>query len=150
MGCQGWGRPRKSLCSHFRVTFISAGVSGVLGGAALSRSYARPYLVNLFLTKLERISGFSSLFLTNRSVLEHICQRVLKNTAIAEKREENMEILTNLVKGKVNQKNPRAHKNKIGTPPPQSPKYPPPPKRGILWTWVFPAERAHFSRRPSN
>ena len=36
------------------------------------------------------------------------------------------------------QKNPRAHKNKIGTPPPpQNPKYPPPPKRGILWTQVF-------------
>ena len=33
------------------------------------------------------------------------------------------------------QKNPRAHKNKIGTSPPptQNPKYPPPPKRGILW-----------------
>ena len=30
-------------------------------------------------------------------------------------------------------KNPRAHKNKIGTPP----KYPPPLKEGILWTWVF-------------
>ena len=29
------------------------------------------------------------------------------------------------------QKNLRAHKNKIGTPPQ------PPPKRGILWTWVF-------------
>ena len=32
------------------------------------------------------------------------------------------------------QKNPRAHKNKIGTsPPPQNP----PLKRRILWTWVF-------------
>ena len=39
-------------------------------------------------------------------------------------------------------------KIKIGTPPPPKPKIPPPPKRGILWTWVFPAERAHFSRRP--
>ena len=48
------------------------------------------------------------------------------------------------------QKNPRAHKNKIGTPPPpkKNPKYPPHPKRGILWAWVFPAERAHFSRAP--
>ena len=27
------------------------------------------------------------------------------------------------------QKNPRAHKNKIGTPPSPNPKYPPPPKR---------------------
>ena len=35
------------------------------------------------------------------------------------------------------QKNPRAHKNIIGTPPPPpKPKIPPPPlKRGILWTW---------------
>ena len=43
-------------------------------------------------------------------------------------------------------------KNKIDTPPPppkKKPKIPPPPlKRGILWTWVFPAERTHFSRRP--
>ena len=36
------------------------------------------------------------------------------------------------------EKKPRAHKNKIGTsPPPPNPKYPPPLKRGILWTWVF-------------
>ena len=35
------------------------------------------------------------------------------------------------------QRNPRAHKNKIGTPPPKNPKYPPPLKRGILWTWLF-------------
>ena len=37
------------------------------------------------------------------------------------------------------QKNPRAHKNKIGSPPPppKNPKYPPPLKRGILWTWFF-------------
>ena len=32
-----------------------------------------------------------------------------------------------------NQKNPRAHKNKIGTPAPP----PPPPKTRNLWTWVF-------------
>ena len=40
---------------------------------------------------------------------------------------------------KIFQKNPRAHKNKIGTPPPPKPKIPPPPpiKRGILWTWLF-------------
>ena len=31
------------------------------------------------------------------------------------------------------QKNPRAHKNQIGTSPPK-PKIPPPKKRGILWT----------------
>ena len=41
------------------------------------------------------------------------------------------------------QKNPRAHKNKIGTPPPQT-QNTPPLKRGILWTWVFPAETTHF------
>ena len=34
------------------------------------------------------------------------------------------------------QKNPCAHKNKIGTPPPKKPKIPP-PKRGILWTGFF-------------
>ena len=37
------------------------------------------------------------------------------------------------------QKNPRVHKNKIGTsppPPPANPKYPP-KKRGILWKWRF-------------
>ena len=33
------------------------------------------------------------------------------------------------------QKNPRAHKNKIGTPPP--PPQTPPQKRGILRTWFF-------------
>ena len=47
------------------------------------------------------------------------------------------------------QKNPRAHKNKIGTsPPPKTQNTPPPLKGGILWTWLFPAERTHFSRRP--
>ena len=37
-------------------------------------------------------------------------------------------------------------KNKIGTspPPPLKPKIPPPLKRGILWTWVFPAEERIF------
>ena len=38
------------------------------------------------------------------------------------------------------QKNPRAHKKK-GTPTPPKPS---PLKGGILWTWVFPAERTHF------
>ena len=28
--------------------------------------------------------------------------------------------------------------------PRKKPKIPPPLKRGILWTWVFPAERTHF------
>ena len=40
--------------------------------------------------------------------------------------------------GKKTQKNPRAHKNKIGTSPPKKkPKYPPPLKTRILWTWFF-------------
>ena len=48
------------------------------------------------------------------------------------------------------QKSPRAPiKIESALPPPPNPKYPP-LKRGILWTWVFPAERAHFSRRPQN
>ena len=34
-------------------------------------------------------------------------------------------------------KNPRAHKNKIGTPPPPPQPKIPPLKRGILWTWRF-------------
>ena len=44
------------------------------------------------------------------------------------------------------QKNPRAHKNKIGTSPPPPQK--PPLKRGILWTWVFLQKERIFSRRP--
>ena len=37
------------------------------------------------------------------------------------------------------QKDPRAHKNKIGTSPPPKKKnqIPPPKKPGILWTWRF-------------
>ena len=46
------------------------------------------------------------------------------------------------------QKNPCAHKNRIGTPPPPKTQNTPPLKRGILWAWVFPAERKHFSRGP--
>ena len=42
------------------------------------------------------------------------------------------------------QKNPRAHKNKVGTPPPKNP----PLKRGISWTWWFPAERKQKFRVP--
>ena len=50
---------------------------------------------------------------------------------------------------RANQKNPRAHKNKIGTPPPKSQNPPPPPKRrNFMDKMVFPAERTHFSRRP--
>ena len=47
---------------------------------------------------------------------------------------------------RVGQKNPRAHKNKIGTPPPpKKPKIPPPPlKGGILWTWVSCRKNAFF------
>ena len=44
------------------------------------------------------------------------------------------------------QKNPRAHKNKIGIPPPK-PKIPPPKTRNFM-DIGFPAERTHFSRRP--
>ena len=40
------------------------------------------------------------------------------------------------------QKNPRAHKNKIGTPPPPPKKTP--PKKGNFTDMVFPAERTHF------
>ena len=49
------------------------------------------------------------------------------------------------------QKNPRAHKNKIGLPPPppQNPNTPPHPKtRNFMDIGFFLAERAHFSRRP--
>ena len=47
------------------------------------------------------------------------------------------------------QKNPRAHKNKIGTPPPPKPKIPPPPKNEEFYGHgFFLAERTHFSRRP--
>ena len=35
-------------------------------------------------------------------------------------------------------------KIKSALPPPPKPKIPPPPKRGILWTWVSPAERTQF------
>ena len=52
-------------------------------------------------------------------------------------------------RGGIIQKNPRAHKNKIGTPPPP----PPPkkkknPKRGILRTWFFLQKERIFSRCP--
>ena len=43
------------------------------------------------------------------------------------------------------QKNPRTHKNKIGTsPPPPNPKYPPPPKTRNFMDMAFPAERTQF------
>ena len=51
-----------------------------------------------------------------------------------------------------NQKNPRAHKNKIGTspPPPQKTQNNPPPplKTRNFMDMAFPAERTHFSRCP--
>ena len=48
-------------------------------------------------------------------------------------------------KGQQLQKNPRAHKNKIGTPPPpKTQNNTPPLKRGILWTWVFPSRKNAF------
>ena len=45
-----------------------------------------------------RISGFSSLFLAIAVFFQHILPESAKNTAIAEKREENPEILTNLMR----------------------------------------------------
>ena len=41
-------------------------------------------------------------------------------------------------------------KSALPPPPPRNPKYPPPLKGGILWTWVFPAdsERTHFFEAP--
>ena len=51
------------------------------------------------------------------------------------------------------QKNPRAHKKRIGTSPPKKKTQipAPPPKRGILWAWRFSCrKKAVFSRRPSN
>ena len=55
------------------------------------------FLVNLFLLKLVRISGFSSLFLAIAVLSAHLPESA-KNTAIPEKREENPEILTNLMR----------------------------------------------------
>ena len=46
----------------------------------------------------------------------------------------------------INQKNPRAHKNKIGKTPPKPP--PPKKKRGILRTWFFLQKERIFSRCP--
>ena len=44
-------------------------------------------------------------------------------------------------------KYPRAHKIKSALSPPHNPN-PPPPKRGILWTWVFLQNGRIFSSRP--
>ena len=41
------------------------------------------------------------------------------------------------------QKNPRTHKNKIGTPPPPNPNTPPPKTRNFM-DMAFPAEQTHF------
>ena len=54
---------------------------------------SRRCLVNLFLLKLVRISGFSSLSQRSHSLAE-----CAENTAIAGKREENPETLTNLMR----------------------------------------------------
>ena len=60
-------------------------------------------LVNLFLIKLVRIPGFSSLF-SAIAVFLHSLARCAENTAIARKREENPEILTNLMRKGLTQK----------------------------------------------
>ena len=54
-------------------------------------------LVHLFLTTLVRISGFSALFSAIALFLSTVVGGY-QNTPIAEKREENPEILTNLVR----------------------------------------------------
>ena len=53
-------------------------------------------LLTFFLTKFVRISGLSSLFLAIAVFSAHLPESA-KNTAIAEKREENPEVLTNLM-----------------------------------------------------
>ena len=54
-----------------------------------------------------------------------------------------------LALGRWVQKNPCAHKNKIGilSPPPNQNSRPPPPKRGILWTWRFSCRKKAFFPR---
>ena len=74
-------------------------VAHVPGGSRIRQKN----LVNLFLTKLVRISGFSSLF-SAIAVFLYPPTNVLKDTAIAEKREENPEILTNLVRKRLTRK----------------------------------------------
>ena len=49
---------------------------------------------------------------------------------------KNYEFHAHFAEKSLFQKNPHAHRKKIGTPPPPNPKYPP-LKRGILWTWRF-------------
>ena len=66
-------------------------------GGGFSLSPLGIFLVNLFLTKLVRISGFSSLFSAIAVFLSTFVGGY-RNTAIAEKREEKPEILTNLVR----------------------------------------------------
>ena len=62
-------------------------------------------LEDLFLTKLVRISGgFSSLFLAIPVLSAHLPESA-KNAAIAKKREENPEILTNLVRRRLTRSN---------------------------------------------
>ena len=43
-------------------------------------------------------------------------------------------------------KNPRAHKNKIGTSTP--PPFKPPPQRGILWAWGFSSRKSKKCQAP--
>ena len=66
-------------------------------------------LVNLFLIKLVRISGSSSLLLAIRSqYFQHILPESAKNTAIAlRKREENPEILTSLMRKRLTRMSPQ-------------------------------------------
>ena len=76
--------------------------------------------------------------LVTASRLQLVCHGPCREEADRESRQD------------LNQKNPRAHKNKIGTPPPpKKPKIPPPPpkKKRNFMDMGFPAERTHFSRR---
>ena len=60
-------------------------------------------LVNLLLIELVRISGFSFLF-SGIAMFLHSLAKCAENTAIAEKREENPEILTNLMRKRLTRK----------------------------------------------
>ena len=90
----GWG-PRNTVKQWFHPIPFIDGVWVVRVGA-MSPSPAN-LLVNLLLIKLVRISGFSSLFSAIAEFLSTFVGRY-KSTAIAEEREENPEILTNLVR----------------------------------------------------
>ena len=66
--------------------------------ASISRYRVSHLLVKLFLIKLVRISGFSSLFSAIAVFLAPSGKECAENTAIARKREEKPEILTNLMR----------------------------------------------------